>query len=74
MKLRIGRRSIEVADFSEASRAYLAACDEHIADGGYGSSDMPTGLLPGHYVSWNGKVWPGSPKYWTPAVKPVFVP
>jgi hypothetical protein len=74
MKLRIGRRAIEVSDFAEASRVYRDECDAHCLNGGRGSSDMPNGILPGHYVSWNGKVWPGQPREWTPAAVPVFVP
>ena len=74
MKLRIGRRAIEVADFAEASRVYRAECDAHVAGGGRGSSDMPSGILPGGHVSWNGKVWPCQPREWTPAVSPVYVP
>jgi hypothetical protein len=71
MKLRIGRRVFEVADFAEASRIYAAERDSS----GRGSSTMPAGILPdGYSISYNGKVWPCQAREWTPAVAPVFVP
>jgi hypothetical protein len=45
MKLRIGRRTFDVADFAEASRIYAAERDSS----GRGASTMPAGILPDGY-------------------------
>jgi hypothetical protein len=69
MKLRIGNRlTIEVKDFAEASRIYSAERDAS----GEGGSTFPVGRLPGHYVSYNGRVWKGSPKAWQAGNVPVY--
>ena len=71
MKLRIGRRiSVDVRDFAQASALYCNARDAS----GEGASTFPVGLLPGHYVSYNGKVWAGEPSDWVPGREPVFNP
>jgi hypothetical protein len=71
MKLRIGRRlTVEVQDFAEASAVYCKARKES----GEGGSTFPVGSLPGHYVSYNGKVWAGTPKDWQSGMTPVFNP
>jgi hypothetical protein len=61
MLLKIGRKKIEVASFEEASRRFCETRDAF----GFGSSRMPNGqVFDGEkqvgYVSYNGRVWPGS--------------
>lgn len=70
IKLKIGRKVFEVAGFPEASAVYQR---ERNASG-EGASTFPVGRIPGHYVSYNGKVWAGSPKDWAPGKAPVFDP
>ena len=71
MKLKIGKRYTgEVADFAEASAVYCRVRKES----GEGGSTFPTGSLPGHYVSYNGKVWAGKAKDWKAGDAPVYNP
>lgn len=72
MFLTIGKRAkVEVKDFAEASAVYSRLRDES----GEGSSTFPEGKLPGHYVSYNGKVWAGkSSRDWAAGKTPVFNP
>lgn len=71
MKLRIGRRlTVEVRDFAHASEVYGALRSES----GEGASTFPNGTLPGHYISYNGRVWAGTPQKWNPEMKPVYCP
>lgn len=72
MELRIGSRKHTVTDFAQASQIYCLARDIS----GEGSSTFPTGKIIGvdgpHYISYNGKVWKGTPKNWKPGDVPVF--
>ena len=71
MKLRIGNRlTQEVATLAEASEVYCAARDAS----GEGGSTFPIGRLPGHHVSYNGKVWAGNPKDWKAGNAPAYNP
>lgn len=62
MILRIGRRKLTVATYEEASKRFCEAREK----AGFGASRMPNGLVFGDdgrqvaYVSYNGRVWPGS--------------
>ena len=68
MKLRIGNRlTVEVKDLSEASRIYCETRDLS----GEGASTFPVGRLPGHYISYNGRVWRGLPSKRKSADAPV---
>jgi hypothetical protein len=70
MKLFIGLRpAIEVASFEEASAAYCKARDES----GAGAREFPNGrLMPGHFISYNGKVWAGTE--YVEGAEPVYSP
>lgn len=71
MILTIGtRHRIEVRDFEEASEVYCRLRDES----GEGGSSFPAGRLPGHYISYNGRIWKGSPRAWKPGDRPAFDP
>jgi hypothetical protein len=72
MKFRIGNRlTAEVTDFAEASRVYAALRDAS----GEGASTFPVGRLPGHYISYNGRVWKGAPQNWVDGIsEPVYSP
>lgn len=60
--LTVGKRTIEVADLKQASDVYSLMREKS----GHGASRFPEGQLfdakgvQTHYVSYNGKVWPGT--------------
>lgn len=74
-ELVIGRKVYPVPDLRTASRLFAAARDAAME----GASDMP----PVHvrlngkrwgYISYNGKVWQGTPQAWTSGAVPAFDP
>lgn len=69
MILTIGKRhAVNVADVVEASAVYCRLRDES----GEGGSTFPEGKLPGHRISYNGKVWKAGP--WKSGDVPVYNP
>ena len=72
----IGRRSYPVASLAEASAMFIAARDR----AGTGGRDTPTPLLFDRegrqiaYVSYNGRVWAGTPRDWKPGHRPLVDP
>lgn len=71
----IGKRRYAVSSLAEASAMFCAARDK----AGTGASQTPTpmvfdaatGKLVAH-VSYNGRVWAGHPRDWTPRTKPLL--
>ncbi len=69
----IGKRRYEVADIKAASALFCAARDKS----GNGASRTPTPMLyrpDGEqfaYISYNGRVWAGSPRDWQPGKTPL---
>ena len=71
MKLTIGKRlSADVSGIAAASALYCRTRDQS----GEGNSTFPTGKIPGHYISYNGRVWAGKPRDWKPGDVPVYSP
>jgi hypothetical protein len=73
--LRLGRSRFPVASLEEASQIVTEFRDA----GNYRMSDMPASAVfeDGKrigYVSYNGRIWPGTPQTWTPDVRPLFTP
>ncbi len=69
----VGKRRYPVASLEEASAMFCAARNK----AGTGAKDTPTpmifdtaGKLVAH-VSYNGRVWAGHPRDWTPQTKPL---
>lgn len=66
---------VEISDVNEASKRYRAFIEEH----GFGSSQSGVCLIYkgneviGH-VSYNGKVWSGTPQQWKSDSEPIFDP
>jgi hypothetical protein len=75
LTMKFGRNTCSVASYKEASLMFCLARDHS----GLGASGTPTpliydgGRLVAH-VSYNGKVWPGSPRGWHEDLVPLFVP
>lgn len=73
------RRSVTVASFAEASEKVLAFTAEQDMGGtewaqrGGGKLVSENGQHEG-YVSYNGKVWLGTPRDWKPGSQPIFDP
>jgi hypothetical protein len=70
----IGQRRYVVESLTEASAKFCAARDT----AGTGASETPTpmlynaaGVLIAH-ISFNGRVWAGHPREWTPETKPMM--
>lgn len=70
MKLVVRSQSFEVKNFAEASAIYCRLRNES----GEGASTFCHGRLPGHYISYNGRVWKGKPRDWKPDTRPVYSP
>lgn len=75
LEIKIGGRRYPVPSFEAASRLFCAARDRF----GEGASKTPTprilqGGRPIAYVSYNGRVWSGSPKDWKADRAPLFDP
>jgi hypothetical protein len=74
MFLQIRRKRYEVASFQQASEMFCAARDKSAL----GASRIPSPLIVDGqgavvgYVSYNGRVWPGTPQAWKPGVQPLF--
>lgn len=70
MLLRIGSKMYPVADLAEATARYQKERDRS----GKGGSSFPVGIVNGgtHHISYNGRVWVGSPQSWTPGQQPVL--
>lgn len=72
--LRIGKRkkTYEVTDLADASLTYQRVRDES----GEGGSTFPPGTVFGlpdpHYISYNGRVWKGTPRGWKEGMTPVM--
>jgi hypothetical protein len=73
LTLKIGRRAYSVPSYADASRMFCAARDKS----GLGASRVPTPLIYDAngqqvaYVSYNGRVWAGSPRDWQPGRTPL---
>lgn len=70
----VGKRRYSVSSLAEASAMFCAARDK----AGTGASRTPTpmvynaaGDLVAH-ISYNGRVWSGHPRDWTPETKPMM--
>ena len=70
MKLVVRSQVFEVKDFAEASATYCRLRNES----GEGGSTFRPGRLAGNYISYNGRVWKGKPRDWTPGTQPVYSP
>lgn len=78
-----GKGLLACASLAEASALYRAICEKHL-ETGKRASQMEDGLVyaisggepkPIAYVSWNGRVWPGTnPRGWRPTTVALFDP
>ncbi len=73
LTIKVGRKHYAVADYAQASAMFCAARDKS----GLGASRLPNALIfSGQeqvaYVSYNGKVWPGTT--YQPDATPLFNP
>ena len=72
--VRLGRKTYRFDSLRQASEFFCAARDRS----GLGGSKMPTPDLidasgkPVGYVSYNGRIWPGSPRDWDADKRPLF--
>lgn len=77
------KRLVACATLAEASALYRAICDKHL-EAGKRASQMKDGLVydtsggepkPIAYVSWNGRIWPGTnPRGWRPTTEALYDP
>lgn len=72
LTIRIGRKSYPIGNYADASRMVCKARDKS----GVGSSRFSDPLIyegdrAVAYVSYNGRVWAGSPRDWTPDRTPL---
>lgn len=74
MFLQVGRKRYQVETFKRASEMFCAVRDK----AGNGASRTPSPLIVddvggviGH-VSYNGRVWPGTPQGWQAGVQPLY--
>ena len=72
LTIRIGRKAYVIPDLATASRMVCAARDK----AGVGNSRFtPPMIFDGDrqigYVSYNGRVWPGSARDWNPGIVPL---
>jgi len=75
LTMKIGRWQHAVASYADASNVFCAMRDRL----GRGASGTPTPLIYEAesvvaHVSYNGRVWPGSPKDWRDGLVPLFDP
>jgi hypothetical protein len=74
MFLQVGAKRYQVATFQQASEMFCKARDAS----GLGGSKIKTPLLVGEagevvgYVSYNGRVWAGSPQEWAADRAPLY--
>jgi hypothetical protein len=72
--LQIGRKRFQVDTFKQASERFCIARDKS----GNGASRTPSPLIVDEhgsvigYVSYNGRVWPGTPQNWQPGATPLY--